>query len=115
MHIQQALLWINDFINFPYDGYGKSHVTPYMHIMGYHVPFLMKYHKGIKRFTGQGLYVYFFSSNDQDAARDIILTKSRVEELQEHKRLKRKYGKKDMSYWEEGIREKRRKSLLDED
>uniref|UniRef100_A0A1X7TWP4 Uncharacterized protein n=2 Tax=Amphimedon queenslandica TaxID=400682 RepID=A0A1X7TWP4_AMPQE len=112
----KALQWIQDFLKFPYDGYSKSNVTPYMHVMGYHIPHLMKCHAGIKRFSGQGVEKnndcarkHFFSSNHQDAARDILLTDSRVEELQHGKRAKRKYEKKDTSYWELGIREKRRK------
>lgn len=56
---------------------------------------------------------HFFSSNHQDAARDILLTDSRVEELQHGKRAKRKYEKKDTSYWELGVREKRRKLELE--
>jgi len=35
-------------------GYQKERVTPYMHIMAYHIPRLMMLHKGIKKFSGQG-------------------------------------------------------------
>uniref|UniRef100_A0A1X7TMM4 Uncharacterized protein n=1 Tax=Amphimedon queenslandica TaxID=400682 RepID=A0A1X7TMM4_AMPQE len=111
----KALQWIQDFLKFPYDGYGKSNVTQYMHVMGYHIPHLMKCHAGIKRFSSQGdeknndcARKHFFSSNHQDPAREISLTDGRVEELQHGKRAKRKYEKKD-TYWDLGIREKRRK------
>uniref|UniRef100_A0A1X7VHC9 Uncharacterized protein n=1 Tax=Amphimedon queenslandica TaxID=400682 RepID=A0A1X7VHC9_AMPQE len=70
----------------------------------------MKCHAGMKQFSGQRVEKnndctrkHFFSSNQQDAARDILLTDCRVKELQHGKREKRKYEKKDMSYWELGI------------
>ena len=39
-------------------GYEKARVTPYMHGMVYHVPGFMERHQGIKKFTGQGIYIY---------------------------------------------------------
>ena len=53
---------------------------------------------------------HYFSSNHQDAARDVILTEGRIEEGS--KRQKRKYIKKDNDYWQDGIRQKRRKQSL---
>uniref|UniRef100_A0A1X7V9Q9 Uncharacterized protein n=1 Tax=Amphimedon queenslandica TaxID=400682 RepID=A0A1X7V9Q9_AMPQE len=89
--------WIQDFLKFPYDGYSKSNVTPYMHVMGYHIPHLIKCHAGVKRFSGQGVEKNYhctrkqsLTSNHQDAASDILLTDSRVEELQHGTRAKRK-------------------------
>ena len=41
------------------DGHQMANVTPYMHIMVYHVPQLMKVHGGIKRFTGQGKFTTY--------------------------------------------------------
>ena len=35
----------------------KSNVTPYMHVMVYHLPHAMRLHGGIKKFTGQGMFV----------------------------------------------------------
>uniref|UniRef100_A0A1X7V217 Uncharacterized protein n=1 Tax=Amphimedon queenslandica TaxID=400682 RepID=A0A1X7V217_AMPQE len=117
---EKALQWIQDFIKFPFDGLKKANVTPYMHIMAYHVPLLMRRHKGIKRFTGQGVEKnndlakkLYFSSNHQDAARDILLTEGHIEELQQgSKRQKRRYNKKDNEYWQDDIRQKRRKQSL---
>lgn len=43
------------------DGYMKSNVTPYMHVMVYHIPHAMRLHGGIKKFTGQGMLVTLFS------------------------------------------------------
>ena len=39
------------------DGYQKSCVTPYMHILVYHVPDFMKAYGNIKQFSCQGTYV----------------------------------------------------------
>uniref|UniRef100_A0A1X7VII5 Uncharacterized protein n=1 Tax=Amphimedon queenslandica TaxID=400682 RepID=A0A1X7VII5_AMPQE len=74
---RKALQWINDFMKFPFDGFKKASVTPYMHIMAYHVPLTMKQHSGIKRVKGQEVKSndctkkHYFSSNHQDVARDI--------------------------------------------
>ena len=52
----QAQEWITTFTSLgsSCQGYQKERVTPYMHIMAYHVPRLMMLHKGIKKFSGQG-------------------------------------------------------------
>lgn len=57
----QAQEWITTFTSLGSlcQGYQKERVTPYMHIMAYHVPRLMMLHKGIKKFSGQGTYVNY--------------------------------------------------------
>ena len=37
-----------------YEGYSRKHVTPYMHIMVFHVPDMIERHGNIKMFSGQG-------------------------------------------------------------
>ena len=49
--------WVMHFNSLSHimEGFDKKHVTPYMHIMVYHVPKLLKTFNGIKQFTGQGV------------------------------------------------------------
>ena len=45
-------------------GYEKCRVTPYMHVMVYHIPYFIQEYGSIKRFTGQGV-----EKNKDDAKR----------------------------------------------
>ena len=56
----KAREWITDFIAFSaeLDGHQKSRVTPYMHIMAYHVPEMMKKYGNVRQFSGQGHFLY---------------------------------------------------------
>lgn len=81
--------WINLFCSLrgKRPGYERSRVTPYMHLIPYHIPFI-KNHGSFKMFSGQGVEknnddakrVLFHKSNKWDAARD-ILTESRQWDL----------------------------------
>ena len=51
----QAFQWIEDFINIDLDGHSKGNVTPYMHLMAFHIPWQMRQYHGIKHFSGQGI------------------------------------------------------------
>lgn len=55
-YIIKAKEWVNLFTSLSAKGHGykKANVTPYMHGMVYHVPYFMRQHNGIKKFTGQG-------------------------------------------------------------
>ena len=37
-------------------GYQRKHVTPYMHIMVFHVPKMLRHFGNIKQFSGQGKF-----------------------------------------------------------
>ena len=54
---QQAKDCINLFLslNGKRKGYNKTRVTPYMHILVYHVPVFLKQYSTLKVFTGQGV------------------------------------------------------------
>ena len=54
--ILQAKLWVHDFVELGdlMQGYQRKHVTPYMHIMVYHVPKMLRVFGNIKQFSGQG-------------------------------------------------------------
>ena len=62
----------------------------------------------------------YFSSNKHDAAREILVTEARQEELRKETddrdscvREKRRYVKSNSEYWTEGIRASRKKSKND--
>uniref|UniRef100_A0A1X7V662 Uncharacterized protein n=1 Tax=Amphimedon queenslandica TaxID=400682 RepID=A0A1X7V662_AMPQE len=103
----KALTWINKFTDIPLDGHKRQNVTPYIHMMAYHVPYQMKLHGGIKRFTSQGVEKNsdmarksYFSSNHKNAPKEVILTASRLEKLSTFKRQKRPYNKHNEEYWD---------------
>ena len=61
-HTQDTKEWINDFIGLGHllEGHQKKCVTPYMHILAYHVPDQIKRHGNIRRFSGQGnMFMYY--------------------------------------------------------
>jgi hypothetical protein len=97
-------------------GYEKSRVTPYIHVMVYHIPFFLQRHGSIKRFTGQGVEknnddakrILFHKSNKWDAAKDILYMENRQWDLKHCERVKRPYRKINNQYWEDGIVAKRK-------
>lgn len=60
-------------------GYTRPRVTPYMHLIPYHLPFFVQRHGCLKQFTGQGVEknndeakkIFFNKSNKWDAVKDI--------------------------------------------
>jgi hypothetical protein len=75
--------WINLFISLrdKINGYKKANITPYMHIMVYHIPKFFELYKTVKVFTGQGI------ERNNDVARNIVkfLKRSLIVNLLEHK------------------------------
>ena len=61
---------------------------------------------------------HFFSGNRHDAAKDILVTEARLEHLEYEVptcvRQKRGYTKRDTDYWENGIRENRKRPSIEE-
>lgn len=98
------------------DGYKKANVTPYMHILCYHVPFFLAT-SGVKCFTGQGVEklndvirrFYHQKSNKYDACTDGLQAVKRLDDLQDFDRKPRSYKQQDASYWNNGIIEERQK------
>ncbi len=93
--------WIEDFIAIgnKREGYSRSDVTPYVHIMAYHLPYLMRLHAGIKAFTGQGLekvnddlkLIYFKRCNKCHAAEQTLRVRYRKSLTRRYKYVKRLY------------------------
>ena len=105
----QAKEWINCFLqmNGKREGYEKSRITPYMHIMVAHIPRFFELYRSVKIFTGQGV------ERNNDMARGVILRKSnkltnsagdvlcleqQQWELRTHEREARSYVKRKESY-----------------
>lgn len=109
----KAKAWIDLFcsLNGKRHGYDQARVTPYMHAMAYYIPYLVKMHGCMKKFTGQGVEknnddakrVMFSKSNKWDAATDILLLESRQWDLKEHERSHNKYTKRKLEWWGSGI------------
>lgn len=118
----KAKSWINLFCSLrgKRSGYERPRVTPYMHIIPYHIPFFIEKHGGFKKFSGQGVEknnddakrILFQKSNKWEAAKDILNTESRQWELRHHEREKATYKKRNVEYWEAGISQKRKEQRL---
>ena len=89
-------------------GHNKANVTPYMHLMVYHVPNVLQMFKTVKLFTGQGVErnndfarsTVLRKSNNWDGPGDVLKHEARQWELKHREREKRKYNKQDIMYWE---------------
>ena len=87
-----------------------------MHLIAYHLPFLVQKHGCLKKFTGQGVEknnddakrIFFQNSNKWDAAKDILCTESRQWDLKQHEREKATYTKRKLEYWVHDISEIRK-------
>ncbi len=112
--------WIDDFVQVGIrgrEGYGKGDITPYMHIVAYHLPYLLSFHSGIKPFTGQGLEkvnddlknLYFKRCNKMFAASQTLRARFRKSLTRKYRPVKRVYTKKSKTYW---ANLKRKKSVL---
>jgi hypothetical protein len=99
------------------DGYGKHNVTPYIHMLCYHVPRFLKQEMAVKRFTGQGIEkindivrsIYHNKSNKHDACSEALLALKRIDRLQHHEREPQKYVKRANNYWDNDIYVQRKK------
>ena len=88
-------------------GYTRPRITPYMHLIVYHLPFLVQKHGCLKKFTGQGVEksnddakrIFFQKSNKWDAAKDILCTESSQWDLKQHEREKATSTKGKLEYW----------------
>eukprot|EP00731_Ephydatia_muelleri_P017394 Em0010g492a len=105
----KAKRWIQLFLRIKSDGHQKKFVTPYFHVMVYHVPDAIRQFGNIKQFSCQGVEKHkddskrnYFSSNHWDAPAEIMLAEHRLELLQQYAREKRHYTKHAAAYWHEG-------------
>ena len=95
------------------EGYDSSSITPYMHIMVYHVPKMLKTFGSIKQFTGQGVeksnddikLIYHRGTNKHSAIAEALRVRRRKYLLKQRARIKRKYNKLNLRvlgwWWKE--------------
>lgn len=101
-------------------GYEKARITPYIHILLYHVPRFLKDDKSLKSFTGQGIEkindvvrsIYHNKSNRHDACKEAMQAVRRIDNLQDFERIPHQYKKQDNAYWTNEIFEERRKDRV---
>ena len=104
------------FVTWKVIGYEKARITPYMHILVYHVPKFLKDDNFLKTFTGQGVEkindilrsIYHYKSNRHDACKEAIVALKIIDHLQEFERVPHQYNKRDNKYWTSDIFEQRR-------
>ena len=67
----QAKAWVQLFCSLKgiRPRYTRSRVTPYMHTLVYHIPFFVKMHGCLKKFTGQGV------EKNNDEAKRVLFKK----------------------------------------
>ena len=117
--IFKANEWVKLFLSLKdkQEGYSKANVTPYIHMLVYHVPRLLSDGIGFKIFTGQGVEktndvvraLYHKKSNKHDACKNSLLALKRLDALHQYERESNSYTKHDSKYWTETIFEDRRK------
>lgn len=124
-YFRNAASWVNLFTSLrgQRKGYKRANITPYMHAMVYHVPIFLDRFKSIKVFTGQGVEknndfarsTVLNKSNKWNPAGDVLRMEARQWALRSYERRKRQYIKTNITYWEHGLleaRKKRRKVCL---
>ena len=119
LDFKQAKEWIKLLLSLGGEviGYGNAAITPYLHILTYHVPKFLKDGTCLKSFTGQGVEktndivrsIYHNKSNKHDACKEAILAVKRIDHLQDFERVPHQYTKRKNDYWETDIFVQRRK------
>ena len=91
------------------EGYDHNNITPYIHVMVFHVPEIMKKFKSLKIFSGVEKFnddikmIYHRKSNKHDVTSEAIKVRYRKKLLALRcTRIKRKYRKMDKQFWIEG-------------
>lgn len=115
----QANDWVKLFLSLKdkEEGYSKSNITPYIHMLVYHVPKFLCDEQGLKIFTGQGVEktndvvraVYQRKINKLDSCKDTLMALKRRDVLVQYEKKPNSYSKHDDAYWTQQITEDRRK------
>ncbi|XP_071107750.1 uncharacterized protein [Haliotis cracherodii] len=118
--------WVETFLSLgPHlSGYTEKNVTPYVHCMVYHVPFMLRKFGTLRKFSCQAFEkhndvvkkIHQRKSNKWDPTVEALQICKRMEESSKSKRDKRQYTKRRPKYWNEEIREVRsaKRAKLDE-
>ena len=95
--------WVLDFrsLSEHLEGYDSKSITPYIHVMVYHVPKMLKTYGSIKQFTGQGVeksnddfkMIYHRKTNKHCATAEALRVRQRKNMLKQYARAKESMGK----------------------
>lgn len=66
---------------------------------------------GVEKKNDNCRQIHLQKSNKRDASKDVLLVLKRQEHLDSFQRTPRPYTKRNADYWEDGIKEKRRKQV----
>ena len=107
----QVHKFMSDFLNLgkmKREGYQPKNVTPYLHVLLYHVPIFVSNYGSLSQFSGQAVEktndilkkIHQTKSNKLDATRDALIVRKRLEAgFKDEYRAKRKYDKVDNHFW----------------
>ena len=102
----QATNWISTFLTLgdKMPGFHKRNVTPYMHMMCYHIPLMLQKHRNIKEFSGQLVEkkndlrkTYNLKSSHYDSCYEALAACKRLEALGRYRRQPREYPQRSES------------------
>ena len=111
--------WIDAFLHLhtthKLQGYAKRHVTPYIHLMLYHIPVMIERFNGIKQFSGQEVekindhakQTFYCNSNKAQASHNILrknicmhaLCEIQLSDGWQVQRDKQEHRKRKNEYW----------------
>ena len=99
-------------------GYERARITPYMHILVYHVPNLCMLYSGLRNFSAQGMEklndvvksIHRQHSNKIGACSDVVIAPWRQNQLTAQKRAP---NKTNDEYWQKNIFAKRKRVDID--
>ncbi len=97
---KQCKKWILDYQTIGKKRLGYETVTPYMHILVYHIPHFTSLHGTLAKFSGQGVEklndvvkkIHHQKTNKWDGEMQALETRKRIEVLQHVRRQKRSYN-----------------------
>jgi hypothetical protein len=99
MHVTNSLTQFFVCVFFPkhLEGYDSNSITPYIHVMVYHVPKMLKTYGSIKQFTGQGVeksnddsnMIYHRKTHKHCATAEALRVRQRKNMLKQNARVKR--------------------------
>lgn len=99
---QKSRKWIEHFLLLTdvMPGFNKKKITPYMHVMCYHMPVFIEKFGNIKKFSGQPVEkknddarkIHRRKSNKHDACLDVMRACQRMSDLSARERVKREYS-----------------------
>ncbi len=109
-YFAEAKDWTIKYRELSHELEGFDTITPYVHIMMYHVPRILKQYGTLKSFSGQGLEktnddikrIYHAKTNKHDAPAASLTVRRRKLVLKHKARIKNPYTKRNQQFWSYG-------------